>query len=457
MFADTVHTPMNLMENMPDEGQARSANLARAPQLHAAVPPMVARIRFQIIGALLFAVVLPAIVRYGFDFYKFADASQTNSIIAATLAILTGYYFQRRLVNFPGVLASSYIVPTFFASFAAIILLFFFARIEYARAFIGSSFLLCAVWFYLIYFWTKRIKSAPIGIVPGGASDKLLDTPDMDWIELQNPSVDGIAVSGVAVDLRAQLLPEWERFIAQCALSGLPVFHYKQLRESLTGRLEIEQLSENTLGTLLPNLAYMKVKQFLDFLLALILLPLILMIMAFAAVGILIADGRPIFFKQTRVGFQGRRFTVYKFRTMRVGSSEAPSADPDSALEKAQTKEADERIYGFGTWLRRSRIDELPQIINVLRGEMSWIGPRPEAEVLSEWYERQIPFYSYRHIVYPGISGWAQVNQGHVVAVDAVNEKLHFDFYYIKNYSPWLDILIIMRTIRTVFLGQGAR
>ena len=107
--------------------------------------------------------------------------------------------------------------------------------------------------------------------------------------------------------------------------------------------------------------------------------------------------------------------------------------------------------------MRRSRIDELPQIINIIRGEMSWIGPRPEAVQLSEWYEDEIPFYRYRHIVRPGITGWAQVNQGHVAEINDVNIKLHYDFYYIKFFSFWLDVLITIRTIGIMLTGFGAK
>ena len=121
------------------------------------------------------------------------------------------------------------------------------------------------------------------------------------------------------------------------------------------------------------------------------------------------------------------------------------------------TRVADARITRIGTFLRRTRIDELPQILNILRGEMSWIGPRPEALPLSRWYEAELPFYHYRHIVRPGITGWAQVNQGHVTALNDALEKLHYDFYYIKNFSPWLDFIIVMRTLTIVVTGFGAR
>ena len=121
------------------------------------------------------------------------------------------------------------------------------------------------------------------------------------------------------------------------------------------------------------------------------------------------------------------------------------------------TKDGDARITRFGRILRRTRLDELPQLFNILRGDMSLIGPRPEAVALSEWYETQIPFYHYRHIIKPGLTGWAQVNQGHVTDVNDVREKLNLDFYYVKNYSIWLDILIALRTIAIVFTGTGAR
>ncbi|MEO8619378.1 MAG: sugar transferase, partial [Sphingomicrobium sp.] len=117
----------------------------------------------------------------------------------------------------------------------------------------------------------------------------------------------------------------------------------------------------------------------------------------------------------------------------------------------------DVRITRVGRFLRQSRLDELPQIFNILRGEMSFIGPRPEAEVLSSWYTGDVPFYRYRHVVKPGITGWAQVNQGHVATVEEINEKLQYDFFYIKYFSPWLDLLIVFRTLKVMLTGFGSR
>jgi len=172
--------------------------------------------------------------------------------------------------------------------------------------------------------------------------------------------------------------------------------------------------------------------------------------MAVIAIAIRLESRGGALFKQKRVGHAGREITVYKFRTM----LDIPAED---ARRAAMTSDDDERITKVGRWLRKTRLDELPQIFNILKWQMSWIGPRPEAQVLSVWYTGEIPFYRYRHVVKPGISGWAQVNQGHVAEVEQVHRKLQYDFYYIKYFSPWLDLLILLRTIKTMLTGYGSR
>jgi len=253
-------------------------------------------------------------------------------------------------------------------------------------------------------------------------------------------------------DLRSEMDPKWERLIATTAVAGHPVYHLKQVQESITGRVEIEHLSENSFGSLLPNHSYNKVKRLFDLALALALLPVLLLPGLAIALLIKLESPGPAFFRQLRRGYRGNTFIVVKFRTM-VHRPDQEASGKDAAI----TRDGDRRVTRIGRFLRRSRIDELPQIWNILRGEMSWIGPRPEALALSEWYEAELPFYSYRHIVRPGISGWAQVNQGHVSDLEDVKEKLHFDFYYIKNFSAWLDLLILGRTIAIMFSGLGAK
>jgi lipopolysaccharide/colanic/teichoic acid biosynthesis glycosyltransferase len=243
------------------------------------------------------------------------------------------------------------------------------------------------------------------------------------------------------------LPPPWEKLLVDSALQGLPVYHSKHVVESLTGRVEIEHLSENSLGSLLPSSVYLRFKRGVDVVGVVLALPLVLPVIAVLAILIKCDDGGPVFFTQSRMGYRGRVFEMIKLRTMRVGADRG----------QRFTEVDDPRVTRVGKMLRRLRLDELPQVINIFRGEMSWIGPRPESLPLSEWYARQIPFYSYRHIVRPGITGWAQVQQGYAAQVQAVTGKLHYDFYYIKHFSPWLDLLIVARTIRTMLSGFGAR
>ncbi|MEO1029348.1 MAG: exopolysaccharide biosynthesis polyprenyl glycosylphosphotransferase, partial [Pseudomonadota bacterium] len=225
----------------------------------------------------------------------------------------------------------------------------------------------------------------------------------------------------------------------------------KQLRESLEGRVFVEHISENTQGHLAPDSLYAPMKRYIEFCTAIIALVALSPLLLLFALLIRLDSKGPALFKQTRMGYRGRPFTVFKFRSMRVQDENARNTNTD------MTQSDDDRITRIGRFIRKTRIDELPQIWNILRGEMSWIGPRPETLNLSRWYEGEIPFYRYRHVVRPGITGWAQVNQGHVTSVDDVREKLEYDFYYVRHFSIWLDILIVIQTIRVVLTGHGAK
>lgn len=410
------------------------------------------RNRVQLLGGVIFAIGLPLIVRFGFTDLPIGRDVVYNTMIGSFFAVALGFFFFRRLIDYPGTEGIAYSVPVFAVTFGAVLIVFLFLRLEYSRYLFGASYLLSVIWFTAISIAMVRLRTLKIGIVPGGASDRLLSLRAVQWREISQPDATPANVDAIVADLRHSFPLEWERFIAETAVSGIPVYDVKHLRETLTGRLEIEHLSENTLGSLNPNDMFLKVKQAIDWLLALVVMAVLFPVFALIALAIRIESPGPAIFRQKRMGYRGHVFTLYKFRTMR--SEEASSGDE---RDRAITKAEDSRITRLGHFLRKTRIDELPQIINILRGEMSWIGPRPEAVPLSEWYEKELPFYRYRHIVRPGISGWAQVMQGHVAAPDEVLEKLHYDFYYIKNFSLWLDLLIVLKTIRTMLTGFGAR
>jgi len=173
-----------------------------------------------------------------------------------------------------------------------------------------------------------------------------------------------------------------------------------------------------------------------------ILSPLLLLV----AILIKLESAGPIFFKQQRMGREFRPFLIYKFRSMREGG--------DAAL--SLTVGADPRITRIGRFIRKVRIDELPQCWSVLKGEMSFVGPRPERPQFVEDLEQQLPYYAERHMVKPGITGWAQINYPYGASIEDAREKLEFDLYYAKNYSPFLDVLILLQTARVVLWPEGA-
>jgi len=316
------------------------------------------------------------------------------------------------------------------------------------------------LWFYVLYFVTVHLRPHNFALVPNGKAKSLLSISKANWLSLSDPKIGPTALDkdcdAVIADFSAEMEAPWQRYLAQCALLGVPVFDYRQVRETLTGKVRIAHISENTLGTLTPNIFYIKLKLLVDFVFALLALVFLAPILVVSAVLIKLDSRGPVLFCQPRIGYRGQSFKCYKFRSMKEKDSSEVTSEEDT-LESAKTITNDPRITRLGRFLRKTRIDELPQIFNILKGEMSWIGPRPEASVLSEWYEEKLPFYSYRHVVRPGISGWEQVNQGHVVEVGDVHEKLQYDFYYIKNFSLWLDISIVFLTIRTVITGGGAK
>lgn len=383
----------------------------------------------------------------------------STSIVAQTaalcfLATVAGIALIKSLGRYPGVEESSYAFVGLAASYGLLLLILLMLRVPYSRPLIASSFLTNALAFSILYAALRRETKLCIGLIPEGPYRDMVALPNVAWRILETPDSSTKGIDAISVDLRGDIADEWERRLASFALEGVPVYDLKHLRESLTGKVQIEQLSENSLGTLSPLYAWMTIKQVLDWVLALVGLLLLLPFLALVAFAIRLDSAGPVLFRQTRIGYRGQPFQVYKLRTMTVA---APAASSASGRDAAMTKDGDRRVTRIGRFLRQSRIDELPQLINVLKGEMSWIGPRPEAQVLSQWYESEIPFYQYRHIVRPGITGWAQVNQGHVADVANVTEKLHYDFYYIKHFSLWLDLIIVGRTIRTMMTGFGAR
>lgn len=195
----------------------------------------------------------------------------------------------------------------------------------------------------------------------------------------------------------------------------------------------------------LHRVRYSRIKRLLDVLVAVCLLPLFMAVIPLVCVGNLCGNRGSLWFSQVRVGRHGRRFVILKFRTMR--------SDAEGSTD--WTGEKDPRITPFGSLLRRTHVDELPQLLNILRGDLSVVGPRPEQPRYVDELVEKLPFYQVRHLVRPGLTGWAQVKYGYAGSEADAIEKLQYEFYYLRHQRLSLDLRIIVRTLRSVFQRAG--
>lgn len=403
----------------------------------------------QFVVGLVWVVVLPALIVWGESTFRIASDSQVNSVWAAGLAFAVIVYFLHRIERYSGGDAwahiGSIVTVVFLLAFAA----FLFTRAVYSRPMLLWAYVLTLVWCYGGYFLARRYRRRKFAVVPMNGSYELQSTPQMEFRPLAEPDLKGVRYDGIVADLRGhRMTPEWERFLAQCILSHIPVFHVRYVVERMTGRVQIDHLSENEVGALLPSLAYVSLKRLFDIIGVLVTLPITLPLGLLTAIAIRLDSPGPALFSQDRVGLSDGDFRIYKFRSMRVN---AESNGASFAMSD------DDRITRVGRFIRKTRLDELPQLWNVLKGDMSWIGPRPEQRFFVEQFNEEIPFYIYRHVVRPGITGWAQVTQGYAASADETRVKIQHDFYYIKHFSFWLDVLITIKTIRILITGWGAR
>ena len=241
--------------------------------------------------------------------------------------------------------------------------------------------------------------------------------------------------------------------LLEARMEGIDITSYLSFWERQTRRVNLTALEPSWLiysdGFRVGTLSNRFLKQIFDFGVSLALLILTLPVLVLTMIAIRLEGPGPIFYRQERVGLKGKVFNIFKFRTMCV-DAEGNGAPQWAALR-------DPRITRVGAFLRLSRIDELPQIWNVLRGEMSFVGPRPERPFFVESLNRDIPYYSERHRVRPGITGWAQINYPYGASIEDAKAKLSYDLYYIKNFSILFDFLILLATVQTVLWKQGGR
>lgn len=269
---------------------------------------------------------------------------------------------------------------------------------------------------------------------------------DLRGFNVEKPPIDRIVV---AMEDRRGTMPVQE--LLNLRLRGVVIEEAGSLIERLSGKLTLDGLNPSSLiftegfnvGT-----ALVLARRAVSILVSSTALALCLPLIPLLVLAVRLSSPGPIFFSQVRVGYKGRPFTIYKFRTMRQ--------DAEANGAQWATKN-DSRITPLGRFMRKTRLDEIPQLWNVLRGDMGFVGPRPERPEFVQWLVNEIPYYNLRHMIRPGITGWAQVRYQYGATLEETKRKLEYDLYYIKHISLGLDLLIMFETIKTIVLRRGAQ
>lgn len=264
--------------------------------------------------------------------------------------------------------------------------------------------------------------------------------------------VEQMGVSDLILAISHEMNPGMFAEILEAQEAGIELVTMQDAFEHLTGRVPIDLLQPDWVVRAFldrkPNSGFYRIfKRLMDIFLGLIGLIGLAVLFPFIAIGLIIDDGFPIIFKQERLGRGGKPYTIYKFPTMRK--------DADNTQTGLVTAQKDPRITPFGKILRKTHLDELPQVINVLKGEMSFVGPRPERSELVRVFQSGVPFYRTRLLVKPGITGWAQIHQGYAETVEETSIKLEYDLYYISHATIWMDLTILLRTVGSVLGFKG--
>ena len=279
------------------------------------------------------------------------------------------------------------------------------------------------------------------------AADRIIPAPNALVDYVRDRGVQEVVIA--AEDWRKRLPM---RALMDVRLNGIVVCDYQSFYERETGAVDLDAVKPSWFlfsNGFAGSWLHKWLKRCLDVVVSLTFLLFFLPLMLFTALVIRLESPGQVFYRQERIGFRGRSFTLLKFRSMRA------DAEKDGVPQWAAQNDA--RVTRVGAFIRKTRIDELPQIFNVLRGDMSFVGPRPERAYFVEQLAEQLPFYADRHWVKPGITGWAQLNYQYGASVEDAKIKLQYDLYYVNYYGMLLDIIIIIQTVRVVLWPQGVR
>lgn len=332
--------------------------------------------------------------------------------------------------------------------FGAYALLILGARLFFSRPMLASNVVGAAFVGALVVWLRHRLTSPRVAVIaPALPALPALAAAVRFGHLITDPDTDMRGYDYVLIALKGPLNADWGRAISRAMLSGCKVRHVAEYIEEMRGAVVVDEFE---LEHLTPNgiASYRPFKRALDVALVVFIAPVALPLLLLAALAIALTSRGSIFYVQERIGLGAEPFRMYKLRTMR------PTGDGDPVRPAVP---GDRRVTPVGRILRRFRIDELPQLWNVLKGDMSLIGPRPEATSLHQIYSAQLPNYAFRYLVRPGITGWAQVNSPPSASADEARVKLTYDLYYVKKLSLYLDLKIVLKTLWTIVDGAGVR
>lgn len=355
-----------------------------------------------------------------------------------------------KLSKFPGSKSIANLPTVVIMCFALCTVVVVGFRLEYSRLILTVGAFIFPLALLIQYKLLKRNAHGHYAIIPFGFYEELLKDKKNNYTVLATPGlgVDENTYDGILMDPHNELPSHWQQFLAEAIANRIPIYNTFSVYESIFGKTPLDNIPELSRGELNEPELYSIIKRILESTLIISSSPVWLPLISIFAIAIKLESKGPMFFIQRRVGQSGKEFNMIKLRSM----------CQDSEINGAQfAGKSDPRITRIGAIIRKVRIDEIPQFFNVIKGDMALIGPRPEQATFVKEFETKIPLYSYRHVVKPGITGWAQVTHGYADDEDSTREKLAHDFYYVKNLSLWLDIDVIIKTIQTMLNGFGAR
>ena len=381
-----------------------------------------------------------------------------QTVLWCTLPYLLSAHWIYRSAGLPAAERTSMLMVSTVTPFLLLMLGFALFQQPYSRGAVLLVYILSAIWFVLGDWLRKRSHTQRLVCLDTGIADQLstwcgkggLIGHDIELHPMPtnaSDAVDLLAFDGVVLDRRVAASTDRSQLLGTLKLSHMRLYSVEAVAELLSGR-KMLPTAHDELWELDGNPAYDVAKRAMDVMMVLATAPLWLGVCSMVGVAVRFDTAGPVLFSQVRVGRNGRPFRIWKFRSMRHQADDSPA-------RFAQTN--DERITVVGRFIRRWRLDELPQLYNVLAGHMSLIGPRPEQLAFVEAFATRIPAYTYRHLVRPGLTGWAQMHQGYADSEEGAAVKLSYDLYYVAHYSMALDLLIFYKTIRIVLNGFGAR